>query len=313
MLEFFSSVYRDFPLSTLLSFRMVFLGILIEALPFMLIGVLISALIQNYISENTLKRMLPQNSLFGIVPASLLGILFPICECGVVPITGRLIKKGLPLPVATAFMLSAPIINPVVAFSTAAAFNDSWGIAGLRLGLAFAVTVIASIGIAIFFKSTSIAASSAGARLDEHACSSMHSSNKITSVLRDSCSEFFDMGKYLIIGAFLSALAQTLIPYSYMESLSQNAVASIGSMMIFAFGISVCSTSDAFIAASFAGSFSLGSLLAFMVLGPMIDLKNSIMFLHVFPIRFIVFLIITAVVLCGLGAYLTDLFLLEVL
>lgn len=300
-------------LNEFLNFRMIFLSIIIEALPFILVGVIISALIENFVSEDFIRRILPKNKLLGLLPASLVGLMFPVCECGVVPITGRLVQKGLPLPVAVSFMLASPVINPVVAASTAAAFNGSWQVAAYRLGLAFIVTVLVSLGIGLMFSDSQCKNSISAFAHDETAGTIAYKPHKFISTLKDSANEFFDMGKYLIAGSFLSALAQTFISYSSIASIGQDAFSSIAAMMAFAFGISVCSTSDAFIAASFSGTFTFGSLLAFMILGPMVDLKNSAMLLKAFTPRFVFTLITLTLVLCGTVSYIVNLMLLEVL
>ncbi len=115
------------------------------------------------------------------------------------------------------------------------------------------------------------------------------------------------MGKYLLLGSMLGALAQILLPRELLLTLGQHPLLSIGAMMLFAFGISVCSSADAFIAASFNNSFSAGSLAAFMVFGPMIDFKNILMLLHSFSGRFVAFLACSVAILCFGAAYLVNL------
>lgn len=126
--------------------------------------------------------------------------------------------------------------------------------------------------------------------------------SKIWSTLQASCDEFFEMGKYFIIGAFLGAMAQTFIPRSLLLGIGQDKLASILIMLVFAFAVSVCSSADAFIAASFANSFSPGALLAFMVIGPMLDVKNTMMLFKAFKSRFVLFMtpvIIMLVIICA--------------
>jgi uncharacterized membrane protein YraQ (UPF0718 family) len=124
--------------------------------------------------------------------------------------------------------------------------------------------------------------------------------------VRDASNEFFEMGKYLIIGALLGALSQIALPREALLTLGQNSPLSIGVMMVFAFLISVCSAADAFIAASFSTSFSLGSLIAFMVFGPMLDLKNLLMLVHTFRIRFVFWLTLIVILLCASAAYIIN-------
>lgn len=299
----------------ILNFKTIFLGIIIEALPFILISVIVSSVLHNFVSEELIQRVLPKDKMSSIVLSCLLGMIFPACDCGMVPIVRRLVMKGVPLYCAVAFMLSAPIINPVVATATAYAFN-SVEMAVTRLGIAFLIAYITAALVSESFEGTELKDVQANHAHDhEHhhgcgcACHS-HAKHKETlrekflSVLDDACSEFFEMGKYLIIGSFLGAVAQTFIPRATLLTVGHEPFLSIIVMMFFAFSISVCSTADAFIASSFNTSFTTGSLVAFMVFGPMIDIKNILMLLHAFRLRFVVFLVTIVSLLCALGTYL---------
>lgn len=297
----------------ILNFKTIFLGIIIEALPFILISVIVSSVLHNFVSEELIQRVLPKDKMASIVLSCLLGTIFPACDCGMVPIVRRLVMKGVPLYCAVAFMLSAPIINPVVATATAFAFN-SVEMAVARLGIAFLIAYISAALVSESFEGTELKDVQAIHDHEHHhgcgcACHS-HTEHKVTlsekflSVLDDACNEFFEMGKYLIIGSFLGAVAQTFIPRAALLTVGHEPFLSIIVMMFFAFSISVCSTADAFIASSFNTSFTTGSLVAFMVFGPMIDIKNILMLLHAFRLRFVVFLVTIVSLLCVLGTYL---------
>ncbi|MDF2636622.1 MAG: Protein of unknown function transrane [Pelosinus sp.] len=299
----------------ILNFKTIFLGIIIEALPFILISVIVSSVLHNFVSEELIQRVLPKDKMSSIVLSCLFGMIFPACDCGMVPIVRRLVKKGVPLYCAVAFMLSAPIINPVVATATAFAFN-SIGIAAARLGIAFLIAYITSALVSEVFTGTELkdVQSTHDHNHDhDHDCCCVchsHTEHKITlrekflNVLDDACSEFFEMGKYLIIGSFLGAVAQTFIPRASLLTVGHEPFLSIIVMMFFAFSISVCSTADAFIASSFNTSFTTGALVAFMVFGPMIDIKNILMLSHAFRLRFVVFLVVIVSLLCAMGTYL---------
>lgn len=299
-------------LNGFLNFKTVFMSIIIEALPFILIGIFVSAVLQNFVSEETISRVLPGNKILNILLAGLLGIIFPVCECGIVPVTRRLVSKGVPLYSAITFMLAAPIINPVVASSTAVAFGSNPGMVWLRLGLAFVVSFAAGLLISFMFDRREM---KRGAAHNLCSCSCTHDHQhlnisfraKIINTFQNACDEFFDMGKYLIMGAALAALAQTLVSREIMLNVGQHPLSSIAAMMTFAFGISVCSSADAFIAASFTHNFTTGSLLAFMVFGPMIDIKNTLMMLSTFKARFVVMLVLIVGLLVAGSAYLTNL------
>lgn len=212
-------------------------------------------------------------------------------------------------------MLAAPIINPVVASSTAVAFSGNPKMVWFRLGLAFLVSFVAGLLISFWFDSRELKRGivqnhcGCGCTHDHHA-HHYHSQptfkTKIMNTFQNACDEFFDMGKYLIMGAALAALAQTFVSRDIILNIGQNSLSSIAAMMTFAFGISVCSSADAFIAASFASNFTIGSLLAFMVFGPMIDVKNVLMMLSAFKTRFVATLIIIIGLLVLSSTYLIN-------
>ena len=287
--------------SNIENFRMIFLSIVIEALPFILVGVFISALINNFASEDIIQKFLPKHKIAGIFVASFFGVFFPLCECGIVPITGRLLKKGLPLPTAMAFMLAVPVINPVVAFATAAAFNGNWAVAAIRLSLALVITLLISLVLGGAFSVITATKKDIWDKGEsDKQVQNCSMCRRLTNTLTDSCNEFFDMGKYLLMGALLSTFVQTFIPYSSIAVIGQDPITSVFAMLGFAFGLSVCSTSDAFIAASFVNTFTLGAVFSFMVLGPMLDVKNVAMFFHVFSLRFILTLAGLAIFFSGM-------------
>ncbi|SEP39529.1 permease [Propionispora vibrioides] len=293
----------------LVNFKMIFFSVIIEALPFILVGVFVSSVLNLFLSEELIQKLLPQNRVLGIIIASILGILLPLCECGIVPVTRRLVQKGVPVSVAATFMLATPIINPVVLLATSVAFSLNPKMVWLRLGVAFLVSIVTGIVLSFVLKDNQLKENS-----DLHCdCCSGHMAKSDSIVgnlfylLKGACSEFFEMGKFLIAGAFLSAIAQTTIPYSSLSTVGQAPFLSIIVMMVFAFFVSVCSSADAFIAASFGSSFTTGALIAFMVFGPMIDLKNTLMLYHSFRLRFVLTLIIVAVFLCVSLSYLSNL------
>jgi hypothetical protein len=301
--------------SSIVNFKVILLSIVIEALPFVVLSVIVAAILQNFVTEDMISQLIPKNRLLNIVPAALLGMLFPVCDCGMVPVVRRLIMKGVPLPTAITFMLATPIINPVVAAATAYAFKYNHNIVLFRLGTAFFIACFSGWTTGLFFhryelktcRSTHHSACNCGEHPhDNYAQFSI--TDKILRTLLDASNEFFDMGKYLLVGAILGALTQILLPRTLLLAVGQHSLLSTGVMMLFAFFISVCSAADAFIAASFATSFSPGSLVAFMVFGPMIDLKNTFMLLSAFRTRFVLWLIILISSLCTGAAIIINYF-----
>ncbi|MGG1419441.1 permease [Bacillus subtilis] len=282
--------------SSFLQLNSIFISILIEAIPFILIGVILSGIIQMFVSEEMIARIMPKNRFLAVLFGALAGVLFPACECGIIPITRRLLLKGVPLHAGVAFMLTAPIINPIVLFSTYIAFGNRWSVVFYRGGLALAVSLIIGVILSYQFKDNQLL------KPDEPGHHHHHGTllQKLGGTLRHAIDEFFSVGKYLIIGAFIAAAMQTYVKTSTLLAIGQNDVSSSLVMMSLAFVLSLCSEVDAFIASSFSSTFSLGSLIAFLVFGAMVDIKNLLMMLAAFKKRF-VFLLITYIVVIVLA------------
>lgn len=285
------------------TFVTIFLGIFIEAAPFLLAGSVVSGLIEVFVDKESLARLIPKRPLPAAFVGALLGFTFPVCECGVVPVTRRLYQKGLPLSVGIAFLLAAPVVNPVVILSTYAAFG--WG--PVLFGRLLFSILIAFITGYLF--------SLAGPEevlLPETADSHDHHhhehenptdlSGRLWQALTIGGDDFLDMARYLIMGSMIAATMQTLVPQSTLLSLGSGPVISVVVMMVLAFVLSICSTVDAFLALSFVNTFTTGSILGFLVFGPMVDIKSSLMFLGVFRRRAVSYLILLPLVLSLLMA-----------
>ncbi|WP_240416244.1 permease [Paenibacillus periandrae] len=303
-------------------FKMMLISIIIEALPFILIGVFVSAILQVFVSEQTIRRLIPRNPFLGILTAGVLGIIFPICECGMVPAIRNLIKKGMPLYVASTFILVGPILNPIVFLSTLTAFRSQPVVAYSRMGVAVVVALIVGLIIYRFVNPNQLKESlpiksgqdresgnkehAAQRHFDDghnhnhdhshnhnHDHDHSHSpsaGNKLMEVMSHTVSEFFEMGKYLVFGSMLVGLLQVFISQNGLASMGNNMVSSSLIMMGLGFILSLCSTADAFVAQSFQTTFSNSSLVGFMVFGPMLNLKGLLMMLAVFKTRFVVLL-----------------------
>jgi uncharacterized membrane protein YraQ (UPF0718 family) len=276
-------------------FTTIFLSIIIEAVPFVLIGVFVSAVIQVFISEDAIARIIPKSTLSGIVLAGLMGLIFPVCECGIVPVARRLMKKGVPATMGIAFLLAVPIVNPVVMAGTYYAFGDI-KVAALRAGAGFIAAVTVALLLARSLKESPLAASADEVCETEGTCGCGHEHHhheengpwqKIMETLTHAGDEFFQMGKYLIIGAVLAATLQSAVYRDVLTSVGQSPVPSTLSMMGLAYGLSLCSEADAFIAATFVKSFTLPSILAFLIYGPMLDIKQTMMLMTTFKRSFV--------------------------
>ncbi|MGL5379696.1 permease [Clostridium sp.] len=285
-----------------------FISIVLEALPFILLGSLISALIQLYISEDRVKKLLPKNKILALLVAAASGVFFPICECAIVPIAKSLMKKGVPIGVATVFMLSVPIVNPIVIASTYYAFDGRLDIILIRvIGGIFCALLIGGV-IDIFFKNRNKVLKDNEVYSSYCNCgcvegSYFYNKSKIRLCLEHTSKEFLDISRYYIFGAFLSSIFIVLINDKILNSISGGRYLGIILMMLLAFLLSLCSEADAFIAKGFLDTLGVGSVSAFLILGPMLDLKNTILLASAFKKKFIValsFLIVSIVFIFAL-------------
>ncbi|WP_274655343.1 permease [Paenibacillus humicola] len=309
-------------------FKLLFIGVILEAFPFVLLGVFFSALLQVFVSDRTVARLTPKSPLVGVLFGCLLGLLLPICECGMIPLVRRLIRKGMPAYIGIVYIFAGPIINPVVFTSTYAAFPADPSVAYARMGLAFVVCALLGLLLYRYSKGNPLKSADAAAphshasagqdsagfhehthvhskggplahsHLHQHAHSHPHTHGhshshdhdysgygwraRIGATLAHASDEFFDIGKYLIVGSLIAAVMQTVLNQQVLAELSGRPVVSSAFMMVLAFALSLCSTSDAFVASSFSGIFGPGALLAFLVFGPMVDFKSTLMLLSTF-------------------------------
>lgn len=295
---------------TFLQMNTVFISILIEALPFVLIGVLIAGVIQMFVTEEMVARIMPKNKAAAILFATFIGAVFPACECGIVPITRKLIAKGVPVFAAIPFMLTGPIINPIVLFSTFVAFGNQWNVMIFRGSLAIFVAIVVGFILAVQFKNAKVLKNESGAisrspgSIEAAATVSAPSLsfyNRLKGTFVHAVEEFFSVGKYLVVGALIAASMQTYVKTSTLLEIGQGEVSSSLVMMGIAFVLSLCSEADAFIASSFQSTFTIGSIVAFLVYGPMLDVKNVLMMLAAFKKKLVFSLIgyITVLVLLG--------------
>lgn len=312
----FSRVADTKLINQLQVFNTIFISILMQAFPFMLIGILVSSALEVFAPDQWVVRIFPSRFGLGFITALFAGLLFPVCECAIVPVTRRLVKKGVALPIAVAFMLSAPIINPIVIVSTLYAFPGQPRVAVFRVAFGLAIALV--VGLMLFLLDINSGALSGaqddcGCDCHDHdhgdccAASSDHGDakgsaphtlqQKLRTLFIHAGEEFFEVGRYLVLGALLTSLIQILIPRVWFAGLSEKSGLPLLIMMAAAFVFSACSTSDAFIAKSLAGRFSIGAIMGFLVFGPMMDIKNILILLAGFKKSFVatlVFLIFLA-------------------
>ncbi len=280
------------------SMAIIFVAIVLEAIPFMLIGALVGGLIEAFVSRERLTAILPKKGWRTVCVAAAAGILFPVCECAVVPVVRRLMGKGLPLSAAVSYLLAGPIVNPVVAASTALAYAFDWRVVALRLCLGYIIAVVIGLLVGRIFSDRASAMKEMVDTIEaaghECCCSHAHSGDdwvgKMGAAFSHAKDDFLAVGHYLVIGAFIAALAQTFIERSAFLSISNSPVLAILLMMLLAILLNLCSEADAFIAASMQGFMPLSAQMAFMLTGPMFDLKLLLMYKVIFHRRMIVVL-----------------------
>lgn len=277
----------------------IFLGIFIEAAPFLLMGTLASGFVEVFLDREAIQRLMPKGALWGALAGGLLGFVFPVCECGVIPLTRRFFSKGLAPATGIAFLLASPVINPIVVASTYAAYG--WGpILFWRIGLSFFIAVAVGLVFALQNRPSQILKPApliqvqiSGASVDyPHGLLALPSlGQRVLRALGIAGDEFFEMGRYLIAGSLVAALLQTLVPQTALLAVGSGPLLSVLVMMALAVLLSICSTVDAFVSLAFVGSFSSGSILSFLVFGPMVDIKSILLYLQVFQRKTVVYIV----------------------
>ncbi|MEC7861068.1 MAG: permease [Verrucomicrobiota bacterium] len=289
-----------------------FLGILFEGAPYILLGTIISGFIDAYLPSNMIDRFLPKNRYAAIAFAGLLGAIFPVCECAIVPVIRRLVQKGLPVSCAITYMLSAPIVNPIVALSTYSAFagNDPLFMTLSRIGIAYLITVLVGVVVHQFSIRSilrnnllkKIQSDSQKIQFSEVLAKNKETPDRLLIAFRSAARDFLDVGMYFVIGVMITALYRTQIDQGVVDQFGSSDLIGIPAMMILAFVLSLCSTSDAFIAAQML-SFSSAAKLAFLTYGPMMDVKLVFMYSSVFKPRFVLSLAIGLFIVIGIVFY----------
>lgn len=307
------------PAATLRIFSTRFLGIFIEAAPFLLMGTVVSGMLEVFVSKEDVLRFTPKNPILATIFGAFLGFAFPVCECGVVPVTRRLFTKGLPMSVGVAFLLAAPVVNPIVLVSTYIAFG--WGTV---LIARFVITIVVAIAIGALFalsarpqdvlRPVTMSAvplgvgGGGGGFTAVPARSTLSVRQRVYNGLRIGSDEFFDMGRFLVLGCLTAASMQTFISQDVLLSVGEGPLVSVLVMQALAFVLSVCSTVDSFLALAFYGTFTGGSVVAFLTFGPMVDIKSAMMFLGIFKRRVVFYLILLPLLMTMLTGLWLNLF-----
>lgn len=264
-----------------------FLRIFMEAAPFLFAGTLASGLIEVFVSRDDITRFMPRNPVLASLVGSLMGFALPVGECGVVPVVRQLHRKGFPASASIAFLLAAPIVNPIVIASTVAAFHEhTAAIVYWRIGIALIVAI--SMGSLFSFQPHLLRR--ADPKPETALSSTLIPSSR--SALLLALLEFLNLVRYLIIGSLLAAGTQVIITQNYLEGLATNQVNSVFVMQALALIRSIGSVTDASVASDLVGTFAPGSILAFLTFGPLVDIKNITLLLGVFHKRVVLYLIL---------------------
>jgi uncharacterized membrane protein YraQ (UPF0718 family) len=281
---------------------LVFTSIVYEALPFIVLGVIIAGLLEEFVPQQAIAKIVPRNRVVAIALGGFLGLVFPMCECGIIPVMRRLLRKGLPLSLCVTYMLAGPIINVVVMVSTYVAFNyplpEDHVLGGplnmvlLRCGFGYLVAFNVGLLIEWLSRKPDIELLSplvlrGLAKSDEESESRRTARQRIDNITATALNDFVDIMVFLILGAALAAIGRALVQNANFENTVKDPAIAILLMMGLAVLFCLCSEADAFVAANFPAVFAPAAKLAFLVLGPMMDIKLYLMYTRVFRPRLI--------------------------
>ena len=291
-------------------FAKAFLSVLFEGAPFLLLGALISGFVDVFVSSERITKLLPSRPAPAIFLAGLLGLIFPICECGSVIVVRRFIRKGLPLSVATCYMLAAPIVSPIVALSTYKAFTgqNPWLMLSLRLGFGYAIAVLVGLIVHQLPRrlvaatspsdapvkrrtglSISAEASADSAPLDfSQIVAKASPLRKVMLAIQSATADFLDVTVFFVIGTAITSVFSVGVNREVIAPLAQSPFLSVVALMVLAALLALCSTTDAFVAATQLTIFPPAAKLAFLLFGPVFDLKLFWLYGLIFRRRFVV-------------------------
>ena len=284
------------------TFLVIFGSLLVQALPFVVIGALAAALVEVFVPVAALERLGRLPRPLQLPAAALAGVLFPICECGSVPVARRLMRRGLMPSAAVTFMLAAPVLNPVVIASTYVAFRGRstlWTMVGGRFLLGMLVAI--AVGWVIGNRSKEQLLKPNPEEEHEHLLDLGRPEARWRRFFVHLGNDFLFMGRYLLLGATIAAAIQTFLPASVLTGVAARPVISVLAMMALAAALSLCSESDAFVAASFV-QFGPAAQLGFLVFGPMVDMKLVALYAGTFRSGFASTVVVVATVATFVGA-----------
>jgi len=272
----------------------VFIAVVTQALPFLVLGVVLSAVIAVFVPASFFTRVLPARPALAVPVAGVAGVVLPGCECASVPVAGALVRRGLPPAAALAFLLSAPAINPVVLVATAVAFPRN----PMMVLARFVASLLAACLMGWMWQRWG---RPEWLRLPPRPA--VEGRGRAASFVGAVRHDVLHAGGFLVVGAMAAATLKTVVPGGWLHAVASTPVVSVLALAVLAVLLSICSEADAFVAASLS-QFSLTARLAFLVVGPMIDLKLFAMQAGTFGRRFAVRFAPTTFVVAVLAAVL---------
>jgi uncharacterized membrane protein YraQ (UPF0718 family) len=257
-------------------------SVAVESLPFVILGIMVSIAVQLWVPGHLMFRILPRTPILRRGVLSLLGVALPVCECGNVPLARTLMTRGLTVSDSMTFLLAAPILNPITILVTYQAFGLSDGILLWRVLGGFLIANLIGLLISRHHRQTDLLTPRF------HDSCQMHdhvTGSKPTQALRLFTTESSAMLPALFIGSAIAGLTQAVVSRDVLLTLGQNPVWSVFALIALAFVISLCSTVDAFFILSLGSTFTPGAIVAFLVFGPMIDIKMLALLRTTFTVR----------------------------
>lgn len=301
-------------------------GLLLQAVPFTLIGVLVSAAVETWVTEDFIEKHAPKSIANGFLAAILAGVCVPVCDCVVVPTFSRLVARKLPLPCAVTFLCAVPVVNPVSIWATWYAFADVPAVAVTRVALGVGVALLVGVSFVIFPVKSQVLRQNVleKVRADCVDCAACEDFNKLqsgNSLYKNSSSfksdiknslktyahhiysDFMRLMPIILFGTIVASIIRVWLGADPASKVNTTTVfVAIPAMMLIAYASSLCSSSDAVIARSLASSLPMSSVIVFLLFGPMLDIKNTLMLVEDCKTGFVLRLIATIVVFCLFAA-----------
>lgn len=309
-------------------------GLLLQAVPFTLIGVLVSAAVETWVTEDFIEKHAPKSIANGFLAAIFAGVCVPVCDCVVVPTFSRLVARKLPLPCAVTFLCAVPVVNPVSIWATWYAFADVPAVAVTRVALGVGVALLVGVSFVIFPVKSQVlrrnvlekvradcsdcadCAYCGGCNKSQSGHSSYKNSSSFKSGIKNSLKtyachiylDFMRLMPIILFGTIVASIIRVWLGADPASKINTTTVfVAIPAMMLIAYASSLCSSSDAVIARSLASSLPMSSVIVFLLFGPMLDIKNTLMLVEDFKGRFVIRLTATIAIVCLLASLLVHL------